>query len=384
VILGSGEHGAVTTILTSTALCPPGPPNPGWIAFDEDIIVAIGHGRPPVDIDGAVEDLGDALVTPGFIDLQCNGVGSDDLAATDEAGWRRVAVSLARHGTTAFCGTLITAVLDSYAAPLALAEQARSTPGPLGATLLGIHLEGPFLGGEPRAHDAALVRDADLPWLRALLEEHPGLVRIVTLAPEADPGFAAVRLLVGADVVVALGHSRATYDQALGAADAGARMVTHLFNGMGPLHHRAPGLVGAALDDDRLTPTIIADGIHVHPGVLRLALAAKPNVAVVSDAVAVRGASIARKGAAFRPDGTLTGATSLLDHSVATLVRAGVEIERAIESVTTEPARLLGLVDRGRLAVGARADITVLDAGTLSPRSVWVGGMPVAEVGFRG
>ena len=370
----------MTTVLTTSALCPPGRPSPGWIAFDQGVIVAMGDGRPPGDIEGSVEDLGDAIVTPGLIDLQCNGVGTDDLATADESGWRRAAVNLARHGTTAYCGTLISAPLESYDAPLAIAAKVHATPGAPGAVLLGVHLEGPFLGGEPRAHDPALIRDADLPWLRSVLARHPGLLRIVTLAPEADPGFDATRLLVGADVVVALGHSRATYDEALAAADAGARMVTHLFNGMAPLHHRAPGLAGAALDDDRVTPTIIADGVHVHPGMLRLVFASTPHVAVVSDAVATRGDIFDRDGAAFRADGTLTGATTLLDHSEATLVRAGVALERAIASVTTEPARLLGLGDRGRLAVGARADIVAFDTTTLSPLAVWVGGAPVSDI----
>jgi N-acetylglucosamine-6-phosphate deacetylase len=373
----------VTTILTSTALCPPGPPGQGWIAFDDGVIVDMGRGRPPIGGNGSVQDLGDALITPGFVDLQCNGVGGDNLATADDTGWRRAAANLAQHGTTAFCGTLVSAALDSYEAPLAHAEALQTSRAAPGAALLGVHLEGPFLGGAPGAHDAALLRDADVAWLRALLERHPGLVRIVTLAPEADPGFAATRLLADAGVVVALGHSRATYDEARDATDAGARMVTHLFNGMGPLHHRDPGLVGAALDDDRLTPTIIADGIHVHPAILRLTLACKWNVAVVSDAVAVAGSVIARDGAASLSDGTLAGATSLLDHSVATLVRAGVTIERAVEVATAVPARVLGLDDRGRLEVGARADFVASDAETLLPRAVWVGGVPVADVGLH-
>ena len=372
----------MTAILTSTALCPPGQPAPGWIAFDNGVIVDMGVGRPPNGARGSVEDLGDALVTPGFIDLQCNGVGRDDLATADDAGWRRIAANLARHGTTAYCGTLISAALDSYEGPLARAQVLQGSQSASGAALLGVHLEGPFLGDAPGAHDAARLRDADVAWIRALLERHPGLVRIVTLAPEADPGFVATRLLSGAGVVVGLGHSRATYDEACAAADAGARMVTHVFNAMGPLHHREPGLVGAALDDDRLTPSVIADGIHVHPAVLRLILSHTSNIVVVSDAVARAGGVVAHDGAAFLADGTLAGATSLLDHSVATLIRAGVAIDRAVEVVTAAPAQLLGLDDRGRLAVGARADIVASDPATLMPRAVWIGGVPVADVGL--
>ena len=375
----------MTTTLTSTALCPPGQPAPGWIAFDDGVIVDMGRGRPPAEAPGSVQVLGDALITPGFIDLQCNGIGRDDLATADEPGWQRIAASLARHGTTAYCGTLISAALESYEEPLAHAQVLRDAPSASGAALLGVHLEGPFLGRAPGAHDAAWFRDADIAWIRALLGQHPGLVRIVTLAPEADPGFVATRLLSDAGVVVGLGHSRATYDEACAAADAGARMVTHLFNAMDPLHHREPGLVGAALDDNRLTPSVIADGIHVHPAVLRLILSHTSNIVVVSDAVVSdaveRGG--AHDDAAFLADGTLAGATSLLDHSVATLMRAGVAIERAVEVVTAAPAQLLGLDDRGRLAVGTRADIVASDPATLLPRAVWIGGVPLAGVGLE-
>jgi N-acetylglucosamine-6-phosphate deacetylase len=366
----------MTTVLASDAVCPPGRPAPGWVAVEDAVIVDVGTGRPPGGARGA-HDLGDALLVPGFVDLQCNGVGADDLAAADPDGWRRVAATLARHGTTAFCGTLISAPLDRYAAPLATAAaMVRGGPGDA-ATMLGVHLEGPFLGGAPGAHHDSVLRPADVAWLESVLRTHPGLLRIVTLAPEADPGLRATELLTEAGVTVALGHSRASFAEARAATDAGARLVTHLFNGMGPLHHRDPGLAGAALDDDRLTPTLIADGVHVHPAVLRLALARKPNVAIVSDAVAVTGGVLARDGAAYLGDGTLTGATTLLDHSIATLVGAGIAVERAIEIVASVPARVLGLVDRGGLESGRRADVVALDPTTFAPRAVWIGGRPV-------
>ncbi len=343
----------MTSVLATSALCPPGEPVPGWLAIDGGVIVEVGYDRPPGGTAGVV-DLGDALVTPGFVDLQCNGIDADDLALSGPGGWRRVAAALARHGTTSYCATLVSAALDAYETPLTVANELRATPPHDCAELLGVHLEGPFLGGAPGAHAPALVRPVDVPWLEDVLVVHPGLVRIVTLAPEADAGLHATRLLADAGVVVALGHSTASYDTARAAADAGARVVTHCFNGMGPLHHREPGLAGAALDDDRLTPTLIADGVHVHPAALRLALARKRNVAVVSDAVAVAGEIRSHDGAAFLADGTLAGATTLLDSSVATLVGAGVDVARAVEVATAVPVDVLGLSDRGRLAVGAR------------------------------
>lgn len=367
----------MSTVLATRALCPPGQPRPGWVALDGDRVADVGWGEAPR---GAV-DLGDALLTPGFVDLQCNGVDHDDLAHADAAGWHRVAATLAHHGTTAYCATFVSAPLDSYDAPLALAAAERSTPAAGGAALLGVHLEGPFLGGAPGAHSPGEIRPVDVEWLDALLRARPGLVRIVTLAPEADPELVAVEHLAAAGVVVALGHTRATYDDTIAAVDAGARVATHLFNGMAPLHHREPGIVGAALDDDRLTPTVIADGVHVHPVALRLAFARRSDVAVVSDAVALGDGVVGRNRAAYLEDGTLAGATTLLDGALRTLVHAGIAVDRAVEAATVVPASVLGLTDRGRISRGARADLVALDPTTFVPRAVWIDGRRLAIPG---
>ena len=241
-------------------------------------------------------------------------------------------------------------------------------------TIVGVHLEGPFLGGAPGAHPVALVRPADCEWLRALLAAFPRLVTIVTLAPEADPGLAATRLLAEYGVTVALGHSTATYDEARAAGDAGARLVTHLFNGMGPLHHREPGLAGAALDDERLTPTLIPDLVHVHAAALRLAIRTKHSVALVTDRVATTGLSVTEDGAARLDDGTLAGSTLSMARAVQNTVGLGIPVERAVEMAATMPADALGLPDRGRIAAGMRADLVALDPSSLTVRAVWLGG----------
>jgi N-acetylglucosamine-6-phosphate deacetylase len=210
--------------------------------------------------------------------------------------------------------------------------------------------------------------------LHALLVEFPQLVTIVTIAPEADPGLAATRLLANSGVTVALGHSTATYDEARAAAGAGARLVTHLFNGMGPLHHREPGLAGAALDDDRLTPTLICDLVHVHPAVLRLAIHRKRNVGLVTDRVATEGLRVDEDGAARLSDGTLAGSTLSMRQAVRNTVGLGIPVERAVEMAATIPADALGLTDRGRIAPGMRADLVALDLESLAVRAVWLGG----------
>jgi N-acetylglucosamine-6-phosphate deacetylase len=219
----------------------------------------------------------------------------------------------------------------------------------------------------------------DVGWLERVLAEHPGLVRMVTLAPEADVGLAGTRTLADAGVVVALGHSTASYEDAARAADAGASVVTHVFNGMAPFHHRAPGLVGAALTDPRLTPTVIADLVHVHAAALHLAVACKPGLAAVSDAVALGHGLTARQGAAWLDDGTLAGATTMLDSALAHLLRIGVPVARAVGMVTASPAALVGAQDRGVLRAGARADLVAFDPRRGRVVGVWLGGVPVAS-----
>jgi N-acetylglucosamine-6-phosphate deacetylase len=367
----------VTAVLAAARVCPPGTPHPGWVAFDEGRIVELGTGDPPR---GAL-DLDDAVLTPGYVDLQVNGVDGVDFAVADEDMWRVAGASLMTHGVTAYCATLVSAPLDSYDAALARIADARQTAADDGAlpAIVGVHLEGPFLGEAPGAHPPELLRRADVTWLASVLGAHPGLVRIVTLAPEADPGLVATRALAAAGVSVALGHTTATYDEARAAADAGATIVTHLFNGMAPLHHREPGLAGAALDDDRLTPTLIADLVHVHAAAIRLAFARRPGLALVSDAVATGGALCGDGTAARLADGTLAGATVLLDRAVRNVVGLGVPIEQAVAAATSVPASLIGLGDRGRLAIGARADVVALDPVSLGVRAVWVDGRQVVS-----
>ena len=227
----------------------------------------------------------------------------------------------------------------------------------------------------------AWIRDLDLDWLAAL----PEIVRVVTLAPEQALAHTAIEMLVGRGVLVSLGHSSATYEEALAGASAGARLVTHLFNGMGPLHHRTPGLLGAALSDVRLTPSIIADGIHVHPAAIAIAFRAKGpgGIVLVTDAVAWRAGELAEgrvgmvDGAPRLADGTIAGSALAMNDALRRVVdEAHVPLGLAVEAATATPARLLGLADRGRIDVGARADLAVLRAD-FTVEQAWVKGQPV-------
>ena len=357
-----------TTVLRAARVI--GADTQSWVAFDDGVITDVGSGQAPA---GAI-DLGDAVLIPGFIDIQINGIGDVDFSHCDDGSYARATEQLLRHGVTTFLPTLISAPLENMDRAL----DALATAG-----AFGLHLEGPFLGKAPGAHRREVLRAADVDWMTATLKRHPGLIRFVTIAPEADPGFALTRLLAAAGVVVSLGHSTCTYDDACAGAEAGARAVTHLFNAMAPLHHREPGLAGAALEDDRLTPTLIADLVHVHAAPLKLAALRKRNVALVSDAIGIDARWAADRGvravdgAPRLADGTLAGSMLTMDQAARNMVSIGVDLARAIEMAATIPAELLGLDDRGSITVGKRADLVALDPTDLSVRAVWLEGRQV-------
>jgi N-acetylglucosamine-6-phosphate deacetylase len=277
---------------------------------------------------------------------------------------------LLAQGVTAWCPTLVTAPLERFASPLERIGAAMTTRGGGGSRpeIVGVHLEGPFLGGAPGAHRREHLVPIDLEWLRWL----PPIVKVVTLAPELEHAEVAIRELVAKGVLVSLGHSTASYELALAGAAAGARLVTHLFNGMGPLHHRTPGLLGAALADERLTPSLIADGVHVHPAALRAAARARGHGGwvLVTDAVAWRDGRLEAggerrvsivDGAPRLADGTIAGSSLTMDAAIRRMVHeCGIPLHEAVGAASTNPARLLGRPDLGRLAVGARADLVVL------------------------
>lgn len=338
-----------------------------WLEIEDGRVVRVGAGDAPA---GAT-DLGDAMLAPGFVDIQINGIGSVDFARTERVGYTTAEKLLLAHGVTTFIPTLVSAPLETYGPALHNLMEAGA---------VGVHLEGPFLGGAPGAHDRSALVAASLDWVAATLGRFPGVIRIVTLAPEADENATVTRTLQHAGVVVSLGHTTCSYDDARAFADAGARAVTHLFNGMRGMHHREPGLAGAALDDDRLTPSLIADLVHVHPAALRLAIARKRNVVLVSDAIAIDAPWAKNRGvreidgAPRLPDGTLAGSVLTLDSAVQNCVRIGVGVDRAVEMASTIPAELLGLDDRGTIAVGKRADLVALDPSDHSVRAVWKDG----------
>ncbi|MCU1368284.1 MAG: N-acetylglucosamine 6-phosphate deacetylase, partial [Ilumatobacteraceae bacterium] len=344
----------------------------GWsgpaeiVASADGIIVEIRPTRSPTP---------DVSLVPGFVDVQVNGIHDVDVASAAGADWRRLGDLLLDQGVTAWCPTLVTDRLDRFALPLeriAAALTDAQTSGDL-PTIIGAHLEGPFIGGAPGAHPRELIVPIDLDWLSAL----PSVVRLVTLAAEIPDAARATELLSARGVVVSIGHSTPSVDDVEDLAAAGARMVTHLYNGMSGVHHREAGLAAMALVDDRLTVGLIADLVHVHRLAIQLAFRAKPanRIVLVTDAVAWRagerrgaaGGTVGgvvmamRDGAPRLADGTLAGSAVTMDQAVRNVVDVcGVPLDRAARAASTNPAALMGRADLGRLAVGCRADIVAL------------------------
>lgn len=335
----------------------------GTVVVEGGTIAGVVAGRPGSD---DVDLMHDGYLAPGLVDLHVNGAGGHS-ATGDDAGLDALERRLLEAGITSYLPTVITLPADLRVA--AIERLARRVADP-GSPAAGIHLEGPLLNPDmARVHDPGLMEDA----VEGLPEgfEHPA-VKLVTLAPEMPGGRGAVRVLSGRGVTVSLGHSAAGAEEALAAIDAGARSVTHLFNAMPPLHHRAPGLVGAALADDRVSPMVIADGVHVDPLVLALVdRAAGERVVLVSDATAAAGAPEGRYRLAGAPierrgdvvvdaEGRLAGSALLLDRCVRRWYDAtACPAADAWAAGSDRPAELVGLPHG--LAPGAPADLVLLD-----------------------
>jgi N-acetylglucosamine-6-phosphate deacetylase len=320
---------------------------------------------------GEVLDAGGLVVAPGFIDLQVNGAHGIDVTSEPERLWE-VGASLPRYGVTGFLPTVVTAPPATTARALE-ALAGGPPPGWSGAVALGLHLEGPMLNSVRKgAHNADHLR-LPSPEVVEGWSRDAG-VALVTLAPEVLGALEVVELLAARGVVVSAGHTDADADITAAAVAAGARYITHLFNAMAPFHHREPGPAGVALTDERLVVGLIADGVHVHPvAVAAVWRALGPDrLNLVTDAVAALGLPpgpsclgdlevFVNDDGIRLADGTLAGSNLSLDEAVRNLVAfTGCGAHEAIATVTSTPARLLGLPEKGVVGEGADADLTVL------------------------
>jgi N-acetylglucosamine-6-phosphate deacetylase len=337
---------------------------PGDIAVEDGRLVEVG-----------LAPRGTRLAVPGFVDLQVNGFGGVDFADADAVDYRRAGEALLATGVTAFQPTLITAPEAD------LIAQLRAVPSyGLGARVLGVHLEGPFLSeSHIGAHRLEARRDPDQTLLERLLAAGP--VSQVTLAPELPGALELIAGLRDRGVVVSCGHSAATAEEAAAAFDAGATTVTHLFNAMRAFRHRDPGIAGVALARADVIVQLVVDGQHLSDETVQLAWnAASGRFALVTDAMA--GAAVddgsytlggmaveVRDGVARTPDGTLAGGTRTMIDGIRRLVALDVPLLDAVAAATAVPARAARRPDVGVLRIGHRADIVVLD-DRLEPKAV--------------
>lgn len=393
---------APVTLHAHTMLTPQRLLSPGWLTVDGSIVTDVGAGHPPTR--HRVVRLGGHLLVPGFVDLhvhggggaQVNGVTTPDLLDADSVeaaapagvaavarSVRRLAAHHARHGTTALLATVVTCP------PAELLDAVRGIAACMGvsvagARVLGANLEGPWLASSRAgAHEVRQLRPPDVAELIGVLAASPGAVRVVTIAPELAGATTLVRELVEHGIVVSVGHTDADYATTNDAIAAGATHVTHLFNAMAGLHHRDPGPIGAALADERVTVEIIADGVHVHPAVVGIVIrAARGRLVAVTDAIAASDAvhvSGGRVTLAGAPD-TLAGSLLTMDVAVANLVRAGASVQEAVTAATATPAGVIGAGSAGTIAVGAAADLAILDPDLTCAATV-IGGCVVHDPG---
>ncbi|CAD5138404.1 N-acetylglucosamine-6-phosphate deacetylase [Microbacterium sp. Nx66] len=357
-----------------------------WVRIEDGVVVARGTGtdwEPATEVVDGTEVAGaGALLTPGFVDI--HGHGGAGAAYDDGVDAIRTGRNLHRaHGTTRAVISLVTGTIDDLARSVALIAALTRTDG----DVLGSHLEGPFLDpGHHGAHEPTLLRHPVAADVARLLEAGEGTVRQVTIAPELPGGIDAVRQIVAAGAAAAVGHTDADAAMAVAAFEAGASLLTHAFNAMPGIHHRAPGPVLAAAADHRVILEAIADDVHLDPHVVKLVFDAAPHrVALITDAMAAAGSADGRydlgavkvtveNGVARADDtGSIAGSTLTQDVALQRAVAAGVDLPEVVRALTETPARaIVRDAHLGALRPGLLGDAVLLDA-ELRVARVWTG-----------
>jgi N-acetylglucosamine-6-phosphate deacetylase len=336
----------------------------------------------------------DRSAIPGFVDVHIHGAGGHDvMEGTDEA-MTVVARTLARHGTTSFVATTVTASPDDTCRSVEgiarfITQQLKTDDAR--AEVLGVHYEGPFLNKARRGvHPTECLQLPSTDLLERLLQAASGNARILTLAPELPGAVPCIEAARTAGVVVAMGHTDATYEEARAAISRGVRHAVHVYNAMRPFSHRDSGVIGAVLTSSEVTAELIADGVHVEEAAMRVLLQAKGpgRVILISDGLSATGMPdgkyhlgkfevTVRDGVCRNAEGKLAGSTLTLDRALRNIVALGIPLADALRMLTTNPAKLLGIeFKKGALRTGADADIVLLDQN-LQLTKVWTRGIPL-------
>ncbi|MFF2018736.1 N-acetylglucosamine-6-phosphate deacetylase [Paenibacillus sp. NPDC058177] len=374
-------------VLTPNGLIPQ-----GVLAISGERILYAGeaHELPSAYANWEASHHDNDLLLPGFVDVHVHGGAGYDFMYSDNDSIDAITKFHSTQGTTTMLATTMTATKADIDRVLEEVHVYLSKEMPY-AQLAGVHLEGPFISHKwPGAQNPEHIVPANIDWLEQWEHTYPGMIRQVTLAPEREGALEAIRWLRKHDITAALGHTDATYEEVIAAADAGLNQAVHTFNAMTPLHHRKPGTVGAVLSDKRIRGEIIADGIHVHPAMVALLAQLKNdgNLLLITDAMSATGLSdgeykigdlpvTVKDGIATLRDnpGALAGSTLTMIRGFQFLIQqAGISLEEASRAASLTPAVSLGLEQKiGSLEAGKQADILLLD-DKLQLQEVWIRG----------
>ena len=346
----------------------------GDLEIEDGRLLRVGENLSFPEDELAVDCSGYTII-PGFVDIHIHGCAGTDTCDGTREDIDNLARFLLQKGVTSFCPTTMTTGRATVERALLAAKACAEQPVEDGARIVGIHMEGPFIAKEKKG---AQLEEAILPpdysWFRELYELSGGLVKLVVVAPEQPGGYEFAEQ-AKAQCTVSIAHTTASYEEAKHAFDCGVTHATHLFNAMPGLSHRAPGVVGAVFDDERVTAELICDGFHLHPAVLRTAFRVLGDRAVVvSDSMRGNGMAdgesfdlggqlvTVKDGKATRSDGTIAGSVTNLHEEVKNLVSFGIPLEHAVKAATLTPAKVIGMDGEiGSIEPGKRADLLVLD-----------------------
>lgn len=385
-----------TLIHAGRALTPTSEINDAAILLREGLIEAIGpRANMTLPADGVEIRAPDKTAIPGFIDIHIHGAGGHDVMRATDTALRAVTRKVAQFGTTSLLATTVTASPD---------DTCRATEGiarfiiqqhasiDFGAEVLGIHFEGPFISSVRRGvHPAEWIQSPSADLLERFLQAAAGNARLLTIAPEVLGAIPCMEAALKAGLVVSIGHTDANYEQTRFAIARGARSATHVYNAMRPFTHRDPGVIGAVLTSAEINAELIADGVHVEEGAIKLLLQAKgaERVILVSDGLSATGMPDGKymlgdfeitvtNGICRNADGVLAGSTLTLDRALRNVVSFGAPLGNAVRMLTLNPASLLGIeFKKGSLRVGADADILLLDE-KLRVTNVWLRGVALS------
>jgi len=365
------------TALKGNVILPDRILNRGAVLIEEEKITGIYSRASGISEKIDAIDYGDSFISPGLVDLHLHGALGMDVMDCDIKSLEQIVLHQARCGVTGFLGTTVSSSLDSLLKAVETIKEAAQFSFP--SELLGVHIEGPFLSEEKKgAHDPSFIREINKQDIQSLIRSVQGLKAIVSMAPEVENNMSFIKTLTENGIIVSIGHSDATYEEALESFNQGITHATHLFNAMSGYHHKEPGVVGAVLDSPKVTAELIADGVHLHPSALRLVFSRKDKdkICLITDSLKATGMgdghykmgnlefTVKGTEARLRKNGVLAGSVLTLNKAIRNAINwTESPVNQAVNMASLNPARVLGLDDKiGSIQEGKYANLAVFDS----------------------